>query len=142
MNAANAIDAIKLVDFSNINKDATKYSTAVWSQSEILQFLKNYGLPLDSPLSVLVVEILPQITNIHEHISQLNNPRVASTTANIFAKIEDVHIEEYQSSLLGDAKILGENYSNDSRPLSDDLGHHRILRTTPLTEVPEICPPK
>jgi hypothetical protein len=25
-------------------------------------------------------------------------------------------------------------------PLSDELGHHRLLRTSPLTEVPEVCP--
>jgi len=27
----------------------------------------------------------------------------------------------------------------EAGPLSDELGQHRILRTSPLTEVPEIC---
>jgi len=26
-----------------------------------------------------------------------------------------------------------------SSPVSDELGHHRILRTSPLTEVPFVC---
>ncbi|MBM4259674.1 MAG: hypothetical protein FJ147_27730 [Deltaproteobacteria bacterium] len=64
----------KLAEVDLLNKDATKYGTVVWSNSEISQFLQLYGLPEDAPLSVLVVEILPTITNIYEHISGLDKP--------------------------------------------------------------------
>ena len=64
-----------------------------FSQNEILQRLRLFGLPLDAPLSVVTVETLPE-----------------------------------PNSPFGD-------------PLGKDLGQVRILRTSPLTAVPEICPP-
>jgi hypothetical protein len=64
-----------------------------FQQDEILQRLRRLGLPLDSPLSVIAVETLPE-----------------------------------PDSPYGD-------------PLGQDLGQVRILRTSPLTAVPEICPP-
>jgi hypothetical protein len=63
-----------------------------FQQDEILQRLRRLGLPLDSPLSVIAVETLPE-----------------------------------PDSPYGD-------------PLDQDLGQVRILRTSPLTAVPEICP--
>lgn len=63
-------------------------------QDEIVQRLHRLGLPLDSPLSVITVETLPEP----------NGP-----------------------------------YAD---PLGHDLGQVRILRTSPLTAVPEICPPE
>jgi hypothetical protein len=142
LNAASAIETIKLIDYSTINKDATKYGTVVWNQNEILQILRKLGLPLNLPLSVLVVETLPQITNVVEHISQLGKPRVAATTAGFLASIGNGHLGEYYQMLVDRVKRSDASHSSESRPLSDDLGHHRILRTSPLTEVPEICPPK
>jgi len=62
-------------------------------QDEILRRLRILGLPLDAPLSVVAVELLPEAT---------------STTRN---------------------------------PLTSELGEVRIHRTSPLTPVPEICPP-
>jgi hypothetical protein len=73
--------------------------------------LANLGLPLGSSLSVLVVETLPQITNIFEHVSH-------------------------------EATALKTRQASDLRspsPVSDELGHHRLLRTSPLTEVPPVC---
>jgi hypothetical protein len=65
-----------------------------FSQNDILQRLRMLGLPLNAPLSVVTVEVLPEP----------NGP-------------------------FGD-------------PLGNDLGQVRILRTTRLTAVPEICPPE
>jgi len=63
-------------------------------QDDIVQRLSFLGLPLDSSLSVIAVELLPE---------------------------PDGSFED---------------------PLGKDLGQVRILRATPLTPVPEICPPE
>jgi hypothetical protein len=107
--------AFKLAETDLTNKDATKYGTTAWSNSEIAQWLALYGLPEKSSLSVLVVEILPTITNLYEHISALSN----QTT---------------KQQIAGAAST-----QQHPRPLSDALGQHRILRTSPLTEVPFVC---
>ncbi|MBV8139912.1 MAG: hypothetical protein JO121_30390 [Deltaproteobacteria bacterium] len=74
---------------------------AQFDPEDILFKLGILGLPLDSPLSVVAVEILPEPQPI--------NP---AATVDRF---------------------------ND--PLGADLGQVRILRTSPLTPVPEVCPP-
>jgi hypothetical protein len=62
-----------------------------WTQDEIEQMLAALGLPVDSPLSVLAVELLPEAVQV-------------------------------------------------SDPVGTDLGQVRILRTSPLTPVPLVCP--
>ena len=70
--------------------------------NDILFKLGALGLPLDSALSVVAVEVLPE-------------PQATSPAATV---------DEFDD------------------PLGADLGQVRILRTSPLTPVPEICPPK
>ena len=138
INAANFTSVLKLVDFSTKNRDATKYGTAVWSNNEVAKLLASLGLPQDSALSVLVVETLPQISNIFEHVSRLDKPRVAQATGALVA--EDKRQEFRQRiDASGDLPADGKKISS---PISDELGHHRLLRTSPLTEVPEICTPE
>jgi hypothetical protein len=74
---------------------------------EVLELLRDLGLPLDSPLSVLCVEMMPTLAAL----------RTQST--------------------VGGAPVTP--FEPDLRPLSDALGHFRILRTSPLTAVPAIC---
>jgi hypothetical protein len=76
---------LQLVDFSTKNKDGKKYGTVVWTHNEVELLLANLGLPLGSRLSVLVVETVPQITNIFEHVSRLDSPLVASASENLVA---------------------------------------------------------
>jgi hypothetical protein len=106
---------LKLVDYSTKNKDATRYGTVVWSRHEVEQLLGHVGLELTSSLSVLVVETLPQITNFYDHFSTQDQSRAADSTV-----------------------VSG---ARRPSPVSDMLGHHRLLRTSPLTPVPPICPP-
>lgn len=136
LNTSNFANVFKLVDFSKKNKDATKYGTAVWTNSEARQLLSLFGLPQNSPLSVLVVETLPQITNIHSHISGLGQAKVAQAATHL------VNQEDKQafSARLGSTAPT-ETISRPS-PLSDELGRHRILRTSPLTEMPDVCCPE
>ncbi len=139
INAANFSNVLQLVDFSTKNKDATKYGTVVWSNNEIIKLLDNLGLPLDSALSVLVVETLPQITNIFEHVSRLDKPRVARAARTLVA--EDNQQEFQQGIDAAGTPSFKASMAKIQSPVSDELGHHRFLRTSPLTEVPDICPP-
>jgi len=134
---ANFQHVYKLADSSTTNKDATKYGTVVWSNKEVTQLLQLYGLPEGAPLSVLVVEFLPFITNIYEHISGLGQQEVAARTRN-FVRNEGLPAEE---ELRARAAQFSEqqDFQQVLSPLSDRLGHHRILRTSPLTEVPFVC---
>lgn len=105
----------KLAETALTNKDATKYGVTAWSNSEVAQWLALYGLPKNAPLSVLVVEILPTITNVYEHISALSKQATAQQVT------------------------VAASAQQGPSPLSDALGQHRILRTSPLTEVPFVC---
>jgi hypothetical protein len=127
----------KLVDLTTIAKDATKYGTTVWSNDEIRQMLELYGLPVDSPLSVLVVEILPTITNIYEAI-----PGLGDTTVNgkLRQNIQMTDLPDHGAARQQLDQInLRRDFQPSPDPLSDELGQHRILRTSPLTEVPFAC---
>ena len=133
--AAAVTNVLQLVDFSTKSKDGKKYGTVVWTHNEVEMLLANLGLPLGSPLSVLVVETLPQITNIFEHVSQLDSPQVAGASETLVAA-------GGQPGLSQGATRLMARQASDIRtpsPVSDELGHHRLLRTSPLTEVPAVC---
>ena len=96
------------------------------------------GLPNDSPLSVLVVEFLPVVTNIYEAVSGLDKQGVnASVRAG--AAHPDVPSAEVAAQRLEEMQTRQDLESRS--PASDDLGQRRILRTSPLTEVPFVCCP-
>lgn len=137
LNATHIKNVLKLVDNTTKNKDAKKYGTTVWSNSEISQLLAALGLPKDSPLSVVVVEILPQITNILDHVSRLDKPATAQATETLVGRDNMAQFNRIvQNNNTSNAHLAT---LNQRRPLSDELGHHRILRASPLTEVPKIC---
>jgi hypothetical protein len=89
------------------NRDAVARGATRWTNDEVLELLRDLGLPRDSPLSVLCVEMMPTLAAL----------RTQST--------------------VGGAPVTP--FEPDLRPLSDALGHFRILRTSPLTAVPAIC---
>lgn len=109
------------------NDDSPARAAMQWTQDEILAALKNLGLPADSPLSVLCVEMMPTLKAL----------RVAQTAGR--AKFNNL-----AGSMVADRSGFGDPVGAavqdyDWRPLSDALGHYRILRTSPLTPVPEVC---
>jgi hypothetical protein len=130
---------LKLKSLDKTNKDATKYGTVIWTNDEIAQWLDLFGLPEDSPLSILVVEFLPQITNIFDHISSLHQQQVND---NLRTTAGDVNIPNAKAATDRKATL---SFERDVRqrlsPLSDELGKKRILRTSPLEEVPFVCCP-
>ena len=127
----------KLVDFTKKNKSSTKYGTTVWSNKEVSQLLSVYGLPKDASLSIVVVETLPQINNIFEHITGLNQPQMAQTATNFVSEEQKkMFYHEYERRF--HARSAADIPQKPS-PVSDELGHHRILRTSRLTKVPDVC---
>jgi hypothetical protein len=46
------------------NQDAPARGITIWTQNEILQMLRDLGLPQDSPLSVLCVEMMPTLATL------------------------------------------------------------------------------
>jgi len=137
VNVANVKNVLKLVDFTTKPKDSTKFGTTVWTNNEVSQLLDIYGLPQGSPLSIVVVEILPQITNIVDHVSKLHKPVISNAIEKLVAL---GNVEEFRK-IVHEAESLSAQKATFKRPspVSDQLGHHRILRVSPLTEVPDIC---
>ena len=129
------------VDETVINKDATKYGTALWQNGEVNELLRMYGLPTDAALSVLCVEMLPTITNIYDHINEFDNE---ATSAKISNSMSAFHPEIQSDLSEAKSRFNGNDatammYMQQPKPLSDQLGEYRILRTSPLTEVPFVC---
>ena len=111
------------------NDDSPARAEMRWTADEILAALRNLGLPTDSPLSVLCVEMMPT----------LNALRVAQEAGR--ASFNDLagSMVAYRSGFGDPAGVAVQD--PEVRPLSDALGHYRILRTSPLTPVPEVCCP-
>ena len=111
------------VGFQNL--DAPARAVTSWSQDEITQLLGELGLPSAAALSVLCVEMMPTLATLRQQAAatNINNDFVAAV--------------RQSRSGAGPAGIaeVGEHV----RPLSDALGHFRILRASPLTAVPAVC---
>ena len=128
-----------------IFNDAPKTAMGYWTNTEIAQYLLMLGLPEDSLLSVLVVEIFGNITNIREHINKFNRPQPGVVGGAIFnAHSNDSPLSKMMnispSAFAAEASSGTAAQINDI-PLSGNLGNFRILRTSPLTEVPFVCCP-
>jgi hypothetical protein len=115
---------------------AVRYGETTWSNTDISDILELYGLPSDAPLSVLCVEIFGHITNIKEHIN--NFQQVQGKLAQSLVLEYGKEQEESIVSMIRRGNKAQQN-DNLDKPLSDDLGKYRILRTSPLTEVPFVC---
>jgi hypothetical protein len=120
-----------------VEKEAIWQAYGGWDNKEIAELLYLYGLPDNSPLSVLCVEIYGQITNIHQHINDVRQKKeeLISGIANNYDQVlaEGMRQETYRK--------LNSDTPDDPTidPLRSQLGLFRILRTSPLTEVPFVC---
>ncbi len=125
-----------------IFKDQQRTGLATWENKEVISLLRQYGLPEDSSLSVITVEVFGNITNIKEHLSKLFEPRNQEATYNRMAKDMDERAAAgFKADVRKAAAQQEEEFLNTVRlkPLSSGLGHYRILRTSPLTKVPFVC---
>ena len=170
---ANQKHLLKLTETERSNRDAAKYGTGVWSNNEVSQLLDAFALPGDSPLSVLVVEFLPGITNIGEHVSVAGRRDMRD----FLAKVHEELFGPIAYGPYGATSVLGISLRSflesegkglpvsaldtasvyatrgdvaeqagfdpavprSPSPVDEALGERRILRTSPLTEVPFVC---
>ena len=110
-----------------IYKDLPKTATAVWDNKEIAALLKQLGLPEDAALSVLVVEVFGNITSIFDQFFSLTDEQLTA-------------LQNNDSTQLIASTLLDRRRKN-RQALNEELGNYRILRTSPLTEVPFVCCP-
>jgi len=116
-------------------KESPKQAFGTWTNKEVEDILDLYGLPEDSSLSVLCVEVYGQISNVFEHIDNFTARKneLIEKTATVF---NQTVARQYQGTLRG-VKQPAAKAPID--PLNSQLGMFRILRTSPLTEVPFVC---
>ena len=115
--------------FSNVDK--RHYGTTIFAQAEVVLALQRLGLPTDLPLSVLCVELLPT----RPFLDLPRRPTVDARRSNVAsgADVTDTFIAAPPPIRVDVGSQVG------IQPLSRHLGHFRILRTSPLTEVSQIC---
>lgn len=123
-----------------IFNDQPKTALGYWTNTEIAQWLLLLGLPEDSPLSVLVVEVFGNITNVYEHINKFNIPQAGAAGVTGFRPVSEVHNAAFTEMRNSNATGAASAVATDI-PLSTSLGNFRILRTSPLTEIPFVCCP-
>ena len=142
------------------NSDATPEGVTAWRSNEVQDLLASYGLPTDSPLSVLCVEMMPGYDNFfanpqyyanrpdvytRNNFAGNNGTFTAAQFKNFVTANNDVmnqtRAQVYASSQVGAAAYedIGSVDDNAPRPLTTDLGNYRILRTSLLVAVPEVC---
>ena len=144
------------------NSDATPQGATGWLNEDVENLLDLYGLPLDSPLSVLCVEMMPGYDNflVNEKYYEQNRSVYSFARSNNavertglftaaefknFMKSTHLAMEETRSQVYRSRQTEGYLYSNSNidtygpRPLTSDLGNYRILRTSLLVAVPEVC---
>ncbi len=127
-----------------INEDAPTLAQGGWMNMEIIMLLRNLGLPEDSPLSIVCVEMLPVVLSLINREYKRSNVTARGKTTNM----EDLVLAHLRSRY-GSADSTEEQHlasrdyqtaaANYLKPLSDQLGNFRILRTSHLIPVPEIC---
>ena len=144
------------------NSDATPQGVTGWLNSDVENMLEMYGLPPDSALSVLCVEMMPGYENFfvneryHEQqkatysFTRNNNEAITKrlfTAAEYkhFIKTTTAAMEQTRAEVYASRQTESYLYSNNNadsygpRPLTSDLGNYRILRTSLLVAIPEVC---
>jgi hypothetical protein len=81
--------------------------------------------------------MLLTITNIFDHISRLGQARTLDSLRATVHLSHDLDTGQVRERMAQDERARV--FDQSSSPLSDELGQHRILRTSPLTEVPFVC---
>jgi hypothetical protein len=103
------------IQFTTRDVLASAIFPEIEGQETIRSALAGLGLPLDSPLSIMAIELLPPIRTGRRQRDRLQR----SAAGHERAELPDAEIDD---------------------PLGNDLGQQRILRVSPLTPVQAICP--
>ena len=117
------------------NKNAPARSAMVWHDAEIKALLKALGLPVDASLSVLCVEMMPHFGSFQQEAQ----PTATYGMQGVNAEVVLAGVRAARGNVTDAATGATFAQQNPLRPLSTQLGHFRILRTSPLTPVPDVC---
>jgi len=147
----NSITNVDGVNIFTFNSDATPHGITRWSNKEVDQMLALYGLPLDSALSVLCVEMMPgsdgflvrqtDYTSFRGNQDNLAVNRRQPTEFKAMDYTRFVNANAVWQEQAQDTYQRSEAYlaAKMPSPLSDELGNHRIMRTSTLVPVPAVC---
>ncbi len=144
-----------------MNTDAVQYGITGWKNYEVIKILQLHGLPMNSSLSVLVVELLPTYDKFYSDKGRSLSGKLYSNREPSQINLEEgMDIQRFKSVLsigmhaAAEKQLqleedlstrMEEQYINEAqkqeilRPLTDHLGAERILRTSTLVAVPPIC---
>jgi hypothetical protein len=148
----------------NTNSEATPQGITGWNNKDVEDILAMYGLPEDSALSVLCVEMMPgndnffvpninqytRLMNVNSDFAVANNIQSTVVSANnvqqylervnmLMQQTRHQKVREKEMNLNNYTDIYSNEDFNGPRPLTSDLGNYRILRTSTLVAVPEVC---
>jgi hypothetical protein len=130
--AAPELAAVKYTDATLLagqivaaHKDYPKTAEISWTNKEIAAMLEQLGIPDEAPLSVIAVEVFGNITSIVEHLTYI--------TDEVLEKVDEPDTAKQL------ADMILERRRRNRQALTNELGNYRILRTSPLTEVPFVC---
>ncbi len=116
------------------NRNSPSRSSVEWDDATVKILLNNLGLPVDAELSVVCVELMPHfgsfIREAHPVTATTGRVGQSSLTESVFAMRGNTGASSAAESSAQFSSV---------RPLTHHLGHFRILRTSPLIPVPEVC---
>ncbi len=104
------------------NKDGQVYGNSVYTTQEVSTMLQSLGLPTTSSLSALCVEMFPLKGQWRIHYDR---EKMRSMLAGVFAG--------------NDGGIDNAQQEEEINPLREGLGFFRILRTSPLCKIEDVC---
>ena len=132
-------------------EDSPAIGITAWTNQEVEALLEEQGLPRDNPLSVLCVELMPGYEQFMVNRDKLSSMFRGNDTA-LFKRAMMVketipalameRLLQLYGAILEEAQTvqpINDQDDNGYRPLTNDLGSTRILRTSLLTAVGEIC---
>ena len=159
-----AVDPATGRQIIDANTDAVQYGITGWKNKDINSMLQQYGLPVDSNLSVLVVEMLPTYDKFVSPFSRGNNLGINARSENsvnsmmnmeegmgiqyfkaqmnyttVAAGVKQQQLENNLQNNMEEAYINQAQKEEMLRPLTEQLGSERILRTSTLVAVPPVC---
>ncbi|WP_316810065.1 hypothetical protein [Pedobacter heparinus] len=112
--------------------EGTLSGTAVLKLKDVETKLEALGLPGNSSLSVLCVEMFPLDNTWH-----IENDRKKMRYDREVTHEEVYHLDGYKEESIHAAAASGR--MKISNPLTEGLGGYRIYRTSPLVPVADVC---
>lgn len=147
----------------NANTDGIQYGITGWRNKDVEKMLLELGLPIDCNLSVLAVEMLPTYEKFWSQspLTRTQNVTFSRTPGlglldlkqgmsvqhfkNAIGEVDRRSTERQRGLEAQRQQRMEEGFidqaekGESTRPLTDQLGSQRILRTSTLVPVPEIC---